>query len=259
MASEGLKPVFAVYSTFLQRAYDQVLHDVCIQRLPVIFAIDRAGIVGEDGETHQGVFDLSFLSHMPNMTILTPKCVNELKFMFRWAIKQNYPVAIRYPRGGDNNKVQLEPLHNFTRGKWEIVQNMAPGRISPVSGSTNTSKIAIIAAGKMVQQALLSKEKLSTVSADITVVNACFIKPIDKELIEELVSKGYSLITLEDNVIQGGLGSAVLQYVSQLNNTTKVLNLGFKDEFITHGGMDILYKLYGLDVNGITKSIMKLL
>ena len=253
MASEGIKPIFAVYSTFLQRAYDQVLHDVCIQKLPVVFAIDRAGIVGEDGETHQGVFDISYLSHMPNMTIMAPKCIDELKYMLRWSVDQKYPIAIRYPRGGDNSKLKLNPLKDFVKGKWEIIYN------SNEEVKNNSKKIAIIASGKMVQQAMLVKEKLSEFSIELMIVNACFVKPIDTKLIEELANNEYTIITIEDNVLSGGLGSAVLQFVSKLNKHTKIVNLGFKDEFITHGNVDILYKLYGLDVNGITESIVKLL
>jgi 1-deoxy-D-xylulose-5-phosphate synthase len=251
MASEGLKPIFAVYSTFLQRAYDQILHDVCIQKLPVIFAIDRAGIVGEDGETHQGVFDLSFLSHMPNMTIMTPKCIPELKTMLRWSVKQNYPIAIRYPRGGDNSQIELKTLESFSKGKWEVVYKAEQ---EPAS----RKKIAIIAAGKMVQQAMLAKDKLDSALIHLTIVNACFIKPIDKELVKSLVNQGYSLVTVEDNVLHGGLGSAVLQYAESVSSEAEVVNLGFKDEFVTHGSIEILYKLYGLDAAGITRSIMKL-
>lgn len=253
MASEGLTPIFAVYSTFLQRAYDQVLHDVCIQKLPVIFAIDRAGIVGEDGETHQGIFDLSFLSHIPNMTIMSPKCMGELRTMLAWATAQSYPIAIRYPRGKDNSKVELQPITDFIKGKWEVLNS--------TSGEDKAArkKVAIIATGKMVQSALLVKEKLEGFKINAEVINACFIKPIDKKLTASLVREGYTIVTIEDNMLQGGLGSSVLQYISTLNTHTKVLNLGFNDEFVTHGSVDILYKLYGLDVNGITESILKVL
>jgi 1-deoxy-D-xylulose-5-phosphate synthase len=253
MASEGLKPVFAVYSTFLQRAYDQILHDVCIQKLPVIFAIDRAGIVGEDGETHQGVFDLSYLSHMPNLTIMAPKCLKELRTMMRWAVKQNFPIAIRYPRGGDSMSTPLYAKEDFVRGRWE--------RICDNNNDANVQnkKVAIIATGKMVQQALFVREKLSQKQLNIDVINACFIKPIDKDLIKDLALNDYNIVTLEDNVIQGGLGSSVTQYLAELKANVKVLNLGFKDEFITHGNVDILYKLHGLDVNGIAESILKVL
>lgn len=243
MASQGLKPVFAVYSTFLQRAYDQVIHDVCMQNLPVIFAIDRAGIVGNDGETHQGVFDISFLSHMPNMTIISPKCTDELKYMLSWAVTQNYPVAIRYPRGGDNNNVKLSPMKNFEKGKWELVYG--------------GGKLALIACGKMVQTAVLVKERLSAMNIDASVINACFVKPIDKEMIDDLVSKDYTIVTIEDNVIHGGLGTLVLEYLNTLGYKNKVLNFGFKDEFIPHGDTDILYEVYGLHVDGIVNKIIE--
>ncbi|MCB2308032.1 1-deoxy-D-xylulose-5-phosphate synthase [Clostridium estertheticum] len=244
MASQGLKPIFAVYSTFLQRAYDQILHDVCIQNLPVIFAIDRAGIVGQDGETHQGIFDLSYLSHIPNMTIMAPKCIGELKTMLTFAVKQDYPIAIRYPRGGDNPNVKMSPINDFKRGKWETL--------------LGGGKIAFIATGKMVQNAILVREKLLNMGIESTVVNACFIKPIDKKLLLDLVDKKYSLVTIEDNIVHGGLGSLVLEYVNSLNKNAKVINLGFNDEFIPHGSVDILYKLYKLDVDGIFDSILKL-
>ncbi|SQB91504.1 1-deoxy-D-xylulose-5-phosphate synthase [Clostridium tetanomorphum] len=170
MATSGLKPVFAVYSTFLQRAYDQILHDVCIQNLPVILAIDRAGIVGADGETHQGVFDLSYLSHIPNMTIVAPKSVLELEYILSWAVKQNYPIAIRYPRGGDNPNVSLVPLKQFIKGKWEII--------------SNEGEITLIAVGRMVQQAVLVRERLKKTGIDIGVINASFIKPLDVSLLK---------------------------------------------------------------------------
>ncbi|MCB2291996.1 1-deoxy-D-xylulose-5-phosphate synthase [Clostridium algoriphilum] len=244
MASQGLKPIFAVYSTFLQRAYDQILHDVCLQKLPVVFAIDRAGIVGQDGETHQGVFDLSYLSHIPNMTIMAPKCINELKTMLTFAVDQDYPIAIRYPRGGDNPNVKMTPIENFKRGKWETLY----------SGG----KIAFIATGKMVQNAILVRERLNNMGVEATVINACFIKPIDTSLISELVHKKYSLVTIEDNLVHGGLGSLVLEYVNTLEESSKVINLGYKDEFIPNGSVDILYRLHKLDVDGIFESILKL-
>ena len=244
MATQGLKPIFAVYSTFLQRAYDQILHDVCLQKLPVVFAIDRAGIVGQDGETHQGVFDLSYLSHIPNMTIMAPKSVSELKSMLTFAVKQDYPIAIRYPRGGDNCNIQMSAIENFKKGKWETI--------------SHGGKIALIATGKMVQNAILVREKLNNIGVDATVINACFIKPIDKALILELVDKKYSIVTIEDNVVHGGLGSLVLEYINSLNVKNRVINLGFKDEFITHGTVDLLYKLHKLDVEGIFESILKL-
>lgn len=242
MAIQGLRPVFAVYSTFLQRAYDQILHDVCIQRLPVVFAIDRAGLVGEDGETHQGVFDLSYLSHMPNISIMAPKCIEELRSMLRWAVNQQSPIAIRYPRGGDKSKNILFPLKKFDFGKWETLYE--------------GENIAIIATGKMVSTAVEVREKLAEFGVTVSVVNACFIKPIDEIMLTELVEKGYTLVTIEDNVIHGGLGTLVLEYVNSLDKKISIINLGFKDEFIQHGNVNELYKLHGLDVDSIVESII---
>ncbi len=241
-AVAGYKPVFAVYSTFLQRAYDQVLHDICIQKLPVVFAIDRAGIVGADGETHQGIFDLSYLSHIPNMTILAPKCTNDLKAMLNWSITQNYPIAIRYPRGTDSQEVQFSSLPELVKGKWEII---AKG-----------SEIAIIAAGKMVQHAVLAERKLEKMGIKCTVVSADFVKPIDTVLLDSLARENYKFVTVEDNVLHGGLGSSVLEYLNSKNYKNDVLRLGFKDEFVTQGKPDILYKLYGLDVDSIFNKIL---
>lgn len=243
MATQGLKPVFAVYSTFLQRAYDQILHDVCIQKLPVVFAVDRAGIVGEDGETHQGVFDLSYLSNIPNMVIMTPKCVEELGFMLRWALKQNAPIALRYPRGGDCFKTNLEPLKVFNTGKWDIIND--------------DGTIAVIASGKMVQHALIARERLAKIGINLKIISSCFVKPIDEELIKRLVDDGCGIVTIEDNILQGGLGSLVQGYLNSINANVKMMSLGFKDEFIPHGSLDILYKLYGLDADGIIENIKK--
>ncbi|NFV11902.1 1-deoxy-D-xylulose-5-phosphate synthase [Clostridium sporogenes] len=245
IATEGLKPVFAVYSTFLQRAYDQILHDICIQNLPVILGIDRAGIVGSDGETHQGIFDLSYLSSLPNMTIIAPKCLEEMGIMLRWALNQNSPVAIRYPRGGDIKSLEMTPIKNIKKGKWEVI--------------CEEGDIAIIATGKMVQHAIIAREKLKSYGIKSTIVNANFVKPIDKELIKNFVKKGYKIVTVEDNVVKGGFGSLVLQYISKLKANNVVLNLGFKDKFVPHGSTDILYKIEGLDPEGIVKNIIKII
>ncbi|MEW9093707.1 MAG: 1-deoxy-D-xylulose-5-phosphate synthase [Clostridiaceae bacterium] len=244
MASQGLKPVFAVYSTFLQRAYDQILHDVCIQNLPVIFAIDRAGLVGGDGETHQGVFDLSYLCQMPNMTIMAPKRADEIEYMLRWALKENSPVAIRYPRGGDNN-INYTLLKDFKKGKWEVLEE--------------DGDIVIIAVGKMINQALLVRERLLNSGIKVGVVNATFVKPLDEELLKDLCYKDKKIITLEDNILNGGFGSTVLSFVNKLNKNNKVVNLGFNDVFVPHGSIDLLFKIHGLDVEGIIQSILKVL
>ncbi|WP_199850811.1 1-deoxy-D-xylulose-5-phosphate synthase [Clostridium tetani] len=243
MATAGLRPVFSVYSTFLQRAYDQVLHDVCIQNLPVVFAIDRAGLVGEDGETHQGVFDMSYLSHMPNMTIMAPKCVEELEFMLNWALSQESPIAIRYPKG--ESRLNLKPIKNFQKGKWEVLED--------------EGKISIIATGRMVEKAFNVKETLKERNIDIGLINATFVKPIDKEMLNKIIDEEKTIITLEDNVILGGFGNSVLNYVRDTNSNIKVVNLGFKDEFIPHGKVDDLFKMYGLDEEAILKEVMKLM
>ncbi|MBE6067913.1 MAG: 1-deoxy-D-xylulose-5-phosphate synthase [Clostridium lundense] len=243
MASQGLKPVFAVYSTFLQRAYDQVVHDICIQKLPVILAIDRAGIVGADGETHQGVFDLSYLSHIPNMTIMAPKCVEEMEPMFKWAFNQNSPIAIRYPRGGDVLNLDLNPVTEFKYGKWETIYD--------------EGDISIVAVGKMVQNALIAREKLLRMGIKIGVVNAIFVKPIDIELLSKFSKTKKIIITVEDNIVTGGFGSLVSEYIQSINSTAKVINLGFKDEFIPHGNVDVFYKASGIDSDGIVEKVIK--
>ena len=244
MAAEGLKPVFAVYSTFLQRAYDQIIHDIVLQNLPVILAIDRAGIVGADGETHQGIFDLSYLSSIPNMTIMSPKCTEELRYMLQFAVTQNYPIAIRYPRGGDEEYGELSPMTFFRKGRWEILNERA-------------GKVALVATGKMVQSAIKVKSLLKENGVEATLINACFVKPIDKFLLKDLIKSGYKIVTIEDNLLLGGLGSCINEYLIEeglVNNN--ILNLGFNDRFITHGEVDILYKENGLDPESICERIL---
>lgn len=243
MASNGLKPVFAVYSTFLQRGFDQVIHDVCIQNLPVVFAVDRAGIVGEDGETHQGIMDISYLSLIPNMTIVAPKCIDEVEILLKWAFEKNSPVAIRYPRGGDIID-NISPIDEVRYGKWEIINK--------------GSKTCIIATGKMVQHAVYAKDMLYEQGINPTIVNATFIKPIDKELIKEIADKGYNIMTIEDNILKGGLGSCVRDYLLEIGYTGKIKSLGYDDEFVPQGKVDVLYKAYKLDCESIRKSILEL-
>ena len=245
MAAEGLKPFFAVYSTFLQRAYDQVLHDVCIQKLPVTLCLDRAGLVGEDGETHQGIFDISFLSPMPNMTIVAPKCIDEMEVILKWASNFNAPLAIRYPRGGDID-VNLKPLSKIEYGKWEKVQE--------------GEKIAIVATGKMVQHAMIAAQKIKEEkNIDILIINATFIKPIDKELLNSLSKDGFKIVTIEDNIKKGGFGEGVLEYLNEIGHKEKIVTLAFNDKFIEHGKPDILYKINGLDAEGIKNTLIELL
>lgn len=245
MAVEGLKPFFAVYSTFLQRAYDQILHDVCIQNLPVTFCIDRAGVVGDDGETHHGIFDLSYLSNIPNMTVVAPKCMDELPTILKWSISFNKPLAIRYPRGGDL-KLDMEPLKNISYGKWEMIQ----------SGE----KIMVVATGKMVQHGYIAcKEIKESLGIDVGLINATFVKPVDKEMLRKISNDNYHIITIEDNTIVGGLGSLVLSELNALGHKGKVINLGYKDTYVTQGDVNILYKMNKLDSQGIKETIMNLL
>ena len=243
MASQGLRPVFAVYSTFLQRAFDQVIHDVCIQEMPVTFAIDRAGIVGEDGETHQGIFDISYLNQIPKMNILSPKSLGDLPIMLKWAVNSNMPVAIRYPRGGDILK-DIKSLTEIKYGKWEKI--------------INGEKIAIIAVGKMVQHAILAKKILEKNGINPLIISATFVKPQDKELLKELVDNKYNIVTIEDNIISGGFGNSVLMNLVELGFENKFKALGFKDDFITHGAVNILYKEAKLDGDGIAETIIEL-
>lgn len=242
-AASNLKPVFAVYSTFLQRAYDQLIHDVCIQNMSAIFAIDRGGLVGDDGETHQGIFDLSYLSAIPNMTVLAPKHLDEIKVMLNWALNHNGPVAIRYPRGGDIVD-DIEPLEVINYGKWEKI-NLG-------------EKIAIIAVGKMLQHAMIAREELLKYGINPMIINATFVKPLDEEFLMELTKDGYDIVTIEDNMTNGGFGSYVLMKLYELGFKNKFKALGFNDTFVPQGNVNLLYKENKLDPEGIAKSIVEL-
>jgi len=242
LASSGLKPVFAVYSTFLQRGFDQIIHDVCMQNIPVVFMLDRAGLVGNDGETHQGVFDISYLSMIPNLTILAPKCVEEITVLLKYALSLNKPVAIRYPRGGD--KLELKPLVKVEQDKWEVV--------------SSGQKVALIATGKMVQYAMLAKKELKDTKLNPMVINATFIKPVDVNMIKKLVRDKYNIIVLEDNVAIGGLGSQVLKVLTNAKYRGTFRSVSYKDRFITHGNVDELYKQEKMDVLSIVKVIKNL-
>lgn len=243
MASNGLKPVVAVYSTFLQRAFDQIIHDVCIQNLPVVFAIDRAGIVGEDGETHQGIMDISYLSMIPNMHIVAPKCLEEVEVLLKWAIDKNAPVAIRYPRGGDIIS-NISPISKVEEGKWEVLNK--------------GYKVCVIATGKMVQHVMLARDLLYQNGINPTIINATFIKPIDKTLLKDIKDKGYNILTVEDNMLNGGLGSLIKSYLSEIDYKGSIRSLGYDDEFIPQGAVEVLYKEYGLESENISKAILNL-
>ena len=239
LASEGLIPVFAVYSTFLQRGFDQLLHDVCMQNLPSIFALDRAGLVGSDGETHQGIFDLSYLSLMPNMVIVSPKSMNDLPKLLEWATKSKKVVAIRYPRGSD--EVELKQIKKVEFGKWEVLNG--------------GEKVAIIATGKMVQKAHLANKQFKL---NAKVINATFIKPLDEELLNKLIKDNYNILTIEDNVLNGGMGSQISFYLLRNNFKGKIISMGFDDKFVEQGSVEELYKQEGLTIDNIKDNVLKL-
>ena len=241
MASCGLKPVFAVYSTFLQRGFDQILMDVCMQNLPVIFAIDRSGLVGNDGKTHQGVFDISYLNLMPNIEIMAPKCIDELKTLLSYAVNKKNPVAIRYPRGGDF--IDLKPIKKIICGKWEKV--------------SDGEKVVILATGKMVSSAVLAKKKLNK-NYNPIIINALFIKPLDKKYLKEIVKNNYNVLTLEDNNIIGGLGQNILYELNLLGFNKKIKIMGYQDHFIDHGNVNELLEKENMDLNSIIQEIKKL-
>lgn len=236
LASGGLIPVLAIYSTFLQRGFDQIIHDVCMQKLHVIFAIDRAGIVGNDGETHQGIFDLSYLSLIPNLVIISPKTIKELYKILNWAIKQDFPIAIRYPRGTD--ELSLKPIQKLSLGKWEIVQK--------------GEKIAIIATGKMVQKAIIAKDKYKL---NVMIINAIFVKPLDKKLLKWLADNHYDIITIEDNLINGGLASLIEIELNKNNYMQTIKAIGFEDKFIEQGSQEELYLQENITIQRIKKEI----
>jgi len=247
LAAEGLRPVFAVYSTFLQRAYDQVFHDVCLQNLPVTFALDRGGVVGSDGPTHHGSFDLSYLRHLPNMTLMAPKDENELQHMLATAIALGQPAAIRYPRGNGYGVPLDQTLTPLPVGKAELLREGSDG--------------VLLALGSMVVPALEAAAMLEEQHAiRLTVVNARFVKPLDNALILELAAKCGILITLEENALQGGFGTAVLELLEEHDlNGTRVLRLGYPDSYIPQGEQHELRAMLGLDPAGISVSVRSFL
>lgn len=240
LAAGGLKPVVAVYSSFLQRAYDQILHDVCIQNLPVTFAIDRAGLVGSDGETHQGIFDLSYLSSIPNMHILAPKNKWEFADMLEYAVNFEGPVALRYPRGEayDGLKEYREPI------VYQKSEMLCRGE-----------KIALLAVGSMVETALEVKELLKGEGLDATIVNARFVKPIDEDVIADLMKDHEWFVTLEENVHSGGYGEKVTEYLIGRDEQKHILNIALPDTYVEHGNVEILKKELEMDAGSIYSKI----
>lgn len=240
LARGGFRPVVAVYSTFLQRAYDEIIHDVCLQNLPVVFAIDRAGIVGEDGATHNGIFDLAFLRCLPNLTIMAPKDENEFQQMLYTASEHDGPVAVRYPRGAGAGVKLDNVLTKLEIGKGEIVQR-----------SHGAKKIAIIAVGSMVYLSIEAAKVLENVK----VINARFVKPLDRELIVKTARSFDRIVTVEEGVLDGGFGSAVLELLGNEKINTPVQRLGLPSQFIEHGKRDEVLAKYGLTAEGISDSI----
>ncbi len=246
LASQGIKPVVAIYSSFIQRAYDQIIHDVCLQKLPVIFAIDRGGIVGEDGATHQGLFDLSFLRNIPNLVIMSPKDGNEMIEMLNFALQHKGPIALRYPRGNVCWKFNAKQSYKIKLGKAEII--------------SEGNQAAIIAIGNAVYPSFMAAKRLAENSIDITVVNARFVKPIDEDLIFSLSKQIKRFITVEENMLVGGFGSAVLEAISRAGiSDVLVKRIGVDDVFVEHGSQRTLRMNFGLDENGIYNNIINFL
>ena len=240
MAAAGLRPVVAVYSSFLQRGFDQVLHDVCIQNLPVLFAVDRAGLVGSDGETHQGIFDYSYLTCIPNMSVMAPKNLWELRAMLDFAMEYNGPLAIRYPRG------------EAYRGLREFRQPIAYGKGEMLYEEKD---IALLAVGSMVSTGEHVREKLKKEGYSCSLANGRFVKPVDTELVAHLAGNHGLIVTLEENVLQGGYGLAVTAYIHAHFPHIKVLNVALPDAYVEHGNVSILREGLGIDSDSIIRSM----
>lgn len=242
LAAGGMKPVVAVYSSFLQRAYDQIIHDVCLQNLPVTLAVDRAGLVGSDGETHQGIFDLSYLSSIPNMTVMSPKNRWEMADMIRFAVDHPGPVAIRYPRGAAYEGMQ-EFRAPIIYGKSEILYR--------------EREIALLFVGHMSSLAEAVRRELKDMGYSCSLVNARFVKPLDRELLEGLADDHRLLVTIEENVLSGGFGSQVRGLVSREKLGLQVCGIGIQDEYVEHGNVNVLRKETGLEKDTVVKRILE--
>ena len=240
MAAAGLRPVVAVYSSFLQRGYDQILHDVCIQNLPVLFAVDRAGLVGSDGETHQGIFDYSYLTSIPNMSVAAPKNLWELRAMLDFAMDYKAPFAIRYPRG------------TAYRGLKEFMQPIAYGKGEMIYEEEN---IALLAVGSMVSTGEHVRAKLKEEGVSCTLANARFVKPFDKELVDRLAKIHRLIVTMEENVLQGGFGLPVTAYIHEHYPQVKVMNIALPDAYVEHGNVSVLRKGLGIDSDSIIQRL----
>ena len=242
LAAGGLKPVVAIYSSFLQRAYDQILHDVCIQNLPVVFAIDRAGLVGSDGETHQGIFDLSYLSSIPGMHIMAPKNKWELSDMMKFAVSLGAPIAVRYPRG------------EAYAGLKEYRAPIEMGRAEPIYVE---SEICLMAVGSMVKTAEEVWEQLKTAGYRCSLINARFVKPIDENAVEWAAKNHQVIVSMEENVASGGYGEKVRQKLDELHTGVRLIQIAIPDEYVEHGNVDLLKKEIGIDAETIVEKIKK--
>jgi len=242
LATQGYIPVVAIYSTFLQRAYDQIIHDVCLQKLPVVFAIDRAGIVGDDGKTHQGTFDLSYLRTVPNMIVSAPKDEDEFQQLLYTAVNAGQPMAVRYPRGNGEGVPLNQHFMQLPIGKGELLRQ--------------GEKLAILTIGSTVYPALAAAEALEEEGLQCSVVNARYAKPLDSDLILDTASTTKRILTVEENTLTGGFGSAVLELVSEAGfENIKVECLGLPDGFIEHGTQELFRSMFNLDSQGITRCV----
>jgi len=245
LATQGYIPVVAIYSTFLQRAFDQIIHDVCLQKLPVVFAIDRGGIVGDDGKTHQGTFDISYLTLIPDLIVAAPKDENELQHLLYTAIKAGSPMAVRYPRSAGLGVALDAVLHEIPIGEGEIIRQ--------------GEDAVILALGASVVTSLEAADGLAAKGIDAAVVNARFAKPLDMPLITDLTSRIKRMVTVEENVLSGGFGSSVLKMLRESGHSDmQVANIGIPDEFVEHGTQAVLRAKYGLDSEGIQRQVLKL-
>lgn len=244
LAKSGLVPVIPIYSSFYQRGFDQVIHDIALQNLGVIMCVDRAGIVGNDGETHQGVFDLSFFDIVPNLVVMAPKDFKELEDMLEYAVKLKKPVVIRYPRGGEGD-IKFDIHTPLETNQAEIIKN--------------GKDLSIIAIGKMVERAVEASNILEKQGKQVEVINARFLKPIDKENIIKSITKTKKVVTIEDNIVKCGLGSEIENIIIEKGlKDIAFKKYGYPDEFVKHGSVGEIEKKYGLDAESLARDIEKM-